>query len=383
MRKLKKIISKIIKPNSFLYRILKKTYHKLSDIKFIITSKLKEFYKKVSIKNIKETNKIIKEFNKVSKNKYVTFYNPTWLGVANSTKGLFKSNVAMEGLYSSYSIKKLAKVIAKSKVEVIVFSQICDGWPELIKEINKENKDKKIKVLWHANNFEVLSTYTWNLNKKVLDLYNKKYIDSFAFVKETMTKFYNASGIKSFKLINNVKSVEEKSLKTQEKEKIIGVYNSHSRELKNIYTQILSVSLMDGYTVDIVPSTDEINSYCEQMDIKYEAVNKFITTDELMKRIQKNEINIYPTFTECAPMFPLESFEHGVPCLIGNNNDYFLSSKELRKYVTVEREDDPIYIKEKIKEVIKNKDKIMKLYREWKKEFDKEVEKEVDEFINN
>ena len=34
-------------------------------------------------------------------------------------------------------------------------------------------------------------------------------------------------------------------------------------------------------------------------------------------------------------------------------------------------------------EVIKNKDKIMKLYREWKKEFDKEVEKEVDEFINN
>ena len=289
----------------------------------------------------------------------------------------------MEGLYSSYSIKKLAKVIAKSKVEVIVFSQICDGWPELIKEINKENKDKKIKVLWHANNFEVLSTYTWNLNKKVLDLYNKKYIDSFAFVKETMTKFYNASGIKSFKLINNVKSVEEKNLKPQEKEKIIGVYNSHSRELKNIYTQILSVSLMDGYTVDIVPSTDEINSYCEQMNIKYEAVNKFITTDELMKRIQKNEINIYPTFTECAPMFPLESFEHGVPCLIGNNNDYFLSSKELRKYVTVEREDDPIYIREKIKEVIKNKDKIMKLYREWKKEFDKEVEKEVDEFINN
>ena len=36
MRKLKKIISKIIKPNSFLYRVLKKTYHKLSDIKFFI-----------------------------------------------------------------------------------------------------------------------------------------------------------------------------------------------------------------------------------------------------------------------------------------------------------------------------------------------------------
>lgn len=381
MKKIKNIVSKYINSNSFLYKVLKKTYHKISDFKFIITRKLKNIYSKFSYKNTKEINKVIKEFNKLN-NKYVTFYNPTWLGVANSTKGLFKYNIAMEGIYSIYGIKKLARVIANSKIKIIVFSQLCDGWPELIEEIHKKNPNKKIKVLWHANNFEVLSTYTWNLNKRVIELYRKNYIDSFAFVKETMTNFYNKSGIKSFRLINNIKSIEnkEKNIKTFKR---IGVYNSHSRELKNIYTQILSVSLMKGYSLDIVPSTEEINKYSELMNIKYESINKFISTEELMDRIKNNEINIYPTFTECAPMFPLESFEHGVPCLIGSNNDYFISSPELRKFVTVEREDDPVYIKNKIIEVIKNKDKVMKLYREWKKSFDREVEKLVEDFINN
>ena len=376
---LKKIVINNVNRDSFLYKLLKSTYHKISDLKFIINKKINKVRRQFSRKEIK----VINIFNNLNKKKYVTFYNPTWLGVANSTKGLFKYNIPMEGIYSIYCIKKLANIIAKSDVKIIVFSQLCDGWPELIEEIYKKNSNKKIKILWHANNFEVLSSFTWELNQKIINLYNKKYVDSFAFVKESMTKFYNKSGIKAFKLINNIKSLDNFNDKSKEKIKRIGVYNSHSRELKNVYTQILSVSLMKGYTIDIVPSTEELSYYCEEMDIKYESINEFIPTEKLMERIQDNEINIYPTFTECAPMFPLESFEHGVPCLIGSNNDYFISSPELRKYVTVEREDDPIYIKEKMIEVIENKEKIMKLYRAWKKSFDKEVEEAVEEFINN
>ena len=46
-------------------------------------------------------------------------------------------------------------------------------------------------------------------------------------------------------------------------------------------------------------------------------------------------------------MFPLESFEMGVPCLLGNNNDYFVGTK-LGEYVILESEDDAEYIKERI-----------------------------------
>ena len=202
-----------------------------------------------------------------------------------------------------------------------------------------------------------------------------------------MTEFYNNLGYNAYYMMNNVKSLdidkEEKNLyKTkQENQSVnIGIYNAHSRELKNIYTQILATTFLKETNIDIVPISKEVKQYLKALDIKYTCIDKFIPTEELMKRIKRNDINIYVTFTECSPMFPMESFEQGVPCLIGNNNDYFLGSK-LRDYVCVNREDDPREIRDKITKVIENKEEVLKLYREWKNNFNNEVKKQVKEFL--
>lgn len=202
-----------------------------------------------------------------------------------------------------------------------------------------------------------------------------------------MTEFYKNLGYNAYYMMNNVKSLdidkEEKNLyKTkQENQSVnIGIYNAHSRELKNIYTQILATTFLKETNIDIVPISKEVKQYLKALDIKYTCIDKFIPTEELMKRIKRNDINIYVTFTECSPMFPMESFEQGVPCLIGNNNDYFLGSK-LRDYVCVNREDDPREIRDKITKVIENKEEVLKLYREWKNNFNVEVNKQVKEFL--
>ncbi len=202
-----------------------------------------------------------------------------------------------------------------------------------------------------------------------------------------MTEFYKNLGYNAYYMMNNVKSLdidkEEKNLyKTkQENQSVnIGIYNAHSRELKNIYTQILATTFLKETNIDIVPISKEVKQYLKALDIKYTCIDKFIPTEELMKRIKRNDINIYVTFTECSPMFPMESFEQGVPCLIGNNNDYFLGSK-LRDYVCVNREDDPREIRDKITKVIENKEEVLKLYREWKNNFNNEVKKQVKEFL--
>ena len=70
----------------------------------------------------------------------------------------------------------------------------------------------------------------------------------------------------------------------------------------------------------------------------------------------------------------------GVPCLLGNNNDYFVGTK-LGEYVILTKEDDAEYIKERILNCIENKDKIMSLYKEWKNDFDVKCNKLVEEFI--
>ena len=161
----------------------------------------------------------------------------------------------------------------------------------------------------------------------------------------------------------------------------IGIYNADSRELKNIYTALSAMKLVPNCVADVVPINEGAKRFTEILNLETTSVDDYIPHDELMKRIQKNDINIYPTFTENAPMFPLESFEMGVPCLLGNNNDYFVGTK-LGEFVILTKEDDSEYIKQRIEYCIENKKEIMHLYAQWKKDFDIKCNKLVQEFIN-
>lgn len=379
MQKIKKFFKSFIKTDSIIYKILSKIYHFLSTLKYKITNgkQIKEQNKKFS-QIAEESIEIIKKYNGKD---YIVFYNPTWLGVAASTKGLFKNIVPLEHVYSKKDVKNIAKTIAENDIKSVIFSQICDGWTSTIETIKKQKPEVKIKVIWHGNCYEYFSDFTWNLNKEVMNLYKQKKIDCFAFVRTTMYEFYKKCGFKSCYLQNNVykknsgKTANNKNDKTK-----IGIYNADTRELKNIYTALSAMKLVPNAVADVVPINDGAKQFAEILKLETTSINDYIPNDELMKRIQKNDINIYPTFTENAPMFPLESFEMGVPCLLGNNNDYFVGT-QLGKYVILEREDDAEYIKNKIMNVLEHKEEVMKLYRQWKKDFDKKCEKLVNEFI--
>lgn len=363
-------------------------YRKFSTLKYQLLVEKRDVTKMTAAYKKKMLNTALKMINETTEDNIV-LYNPTWLGVANSTKGLFTSIVPLEAVKKADREKLISAINKNENIKSVIFSQIVDGWTDLIKELKKSNKDLKLKVIWHANNFEVISDYTWDLNKKVIDLYDEGYITSIAFVKESMAKFYEKKGYNTYNFLNNVridekiKSQPKETPKNFMKEEIkIGVYNAHSRELKNIYTQLLVGTYFENAIVDIVPSSKEVIDYAKKLGIKFTDINRFIPTEELLKRILENDINVYATFTECSPMFPLESFEMGVPCLIGNNNDYFMGSK-LREYVTVNREDDPEEIYNKIVNVLNNKDEVMKLYREWKEQFDKDLVDKVNAFLNS
>ena len=57
-----------------------------------------------------------------------------------------------------------------------------------------------------------------------------------------MTEFYKNLGYNAYYIMNNVKSLEKGDInsinneKENDEEINIGIYNAHSRELKNIYT---------------------------------------------------------------------------------------------------------------------------------------------------
>ena len=94
----------------------------------------------------------------------------------------------------------------------------------------------------------------------------------------------------------------------------------------------------------------------------------------------KRDVVLYVTFSECAPMLPIESLEVGTICIMGHNHHYFQGTK-LHDYLVVEREDDIISIYEKIENALKHKDEIFELYKEWKKQNDAESVQSVQDFL--
>ena len=380
MQKIKNFVKRFIKKDSLIYKIIRKIYHILSTTKYKITNskKIKEQNKHYS----KQVEKAQEELKKYNNKEYIVFYNPTWLGVANSTKGLFENIVPLEQVFGKKNVKKIAKAVVENNIKSVIFSQIVDGWVDVIKLIKDLNTSIKIKVIWHGNCYEFFSDYTWNLNKEIMNLYKQEKVDSLAFVRSTMYEFYKKMGFKCYYLQNNVHLDNiEKIQKEKGQKNKIGIYNADTRELKNIYTALSSMKLVPNAIADVVPINEGAKKFTNILNLETTSIDKYIPTQDLLKRIQENDINIYPTFTENAPMFPLESFEVGVPCLLGNNNDYFLGTK-LGEYVILTKEDDPEYIKEKIINCLEHKEEIINLYKEWKKEFDIKCENLVKEFIN-
>lgn len=381
MQKLKKFVKSLIKRDSLLYNIIKKIYHCLSALKYKIKNN-----KQIKAQNRHYTEQVDKAIEIIKKYKnedYIVLYNPTWLGVAASTKGLFKNIVPLEQVFGKRNIKRISNAIVESNIKSVIFSQIVDGWCDVLEDIKRLNNNITIKVIWHGNCYEFFSDYTWNLNKNIINLYNEKKVDAFAFVRSTMYEFYKKQGFKCFYLQNNVFRDSNNQNKKEHSSNVkIGIYNADTRELKNIYTSLSAVKLIPNSIADIVPINDGAQKFVDILNLETTSLNNYISNDELMERIQENDINIYPTFTENSPMFPLESFEVGIPCILGNNNDYFCGT-ELEKYVVLEKEDDSIYIKEKILSVLNNKDEIMHLYKNWKKDFNVKCDELVKDFIND
>ena len=139
--------------------------------------------------------------------------------------------------------------------------------------------------------------------------------------------------------------------------------------------------MLENAVIDMVPLNEQAKEFANYYGIKIKGIEKPISREELMKRMSGNDVNLYVTFSECAPMLPLESMELGVPCITGNNHHYF-KGRDIEKYIVVNNESDVEEIKEKIIKCMENKEEIIKKYKKFSQENLKESRKNVKEFLN-
>ena len=363
--------------------------HFFSNIKKRVISRTKDFINRKKIwasihfhieKRIK---KLEEKMKKIKDGDYIVIQHPYWIGVGNVGKDNFKYIIEQIEVYTEKEAKKIAEVICKENKRLVIFNGFAMGWDNIAKEIKRINKNVIIKVLWHGSHALLSEDYDWVAFNTIMDLYRAKIIDEFGLVKKSMYDFYKAKGFNVSFIMNSINIENPKKYKKErkDKEKIkIGLYSSGDRWVKNSYNQISAVALIENAVMDAIPINEKTKKMCEIFGIEYTGEEGHLKRDELLERIAGNDINLYVTFTECAPLIPLESLELGVPCITGDNHHYF-ENTELEKYLVVTKEDNIIEIKNKIVYALKNKDKILELYKKWKEDYVKKAKKSIEDFL--
>jgi hypothetical protein len=103
--------------------------------------------------------------------------------------------------------------------------------------------------------------------------------------------------------------------------------------------------------------------------------------DMLYREMRSTAATLYVTISECSPMLPLESLGLGVPCLIGPSSHLFRDHAHLREYLVVSQPLSPGAIAEKLKDVIRQREDVISLYRDYAREEMQFAKRAVDEFV--
>jgi hypothetical protein len=320
------------------------------------------------------------------KTNYIGICHPEWIGVRNATKDLFENEVIeIKEIATEKEARLIAQRIVDAGKEMVCFNAFAYGWDNIARNLKKINSSILIRLVIHGSNALLSEPYDWDVFRMMLQLYDEKVIDQIGFVKKSLYEFYKAKGYNVFFLMNdvNIENKEEYITKAKEKNENklkIGFYASGDRWVKNSYNQISAASLFKDAVVDVLPINFKTETMANLYQVNLQGTTTNVSREEMYKRLANNDINFYVTFTECAPLIPLESLELGTICITGNNHHYFENS-ELEKYLVVNRPDDIMAIYEKANYALEHKDEIMSLYKKWKEDYSKEVKKNRQEFF--
>ncbi len=326
---------------------------------------------KITKKYLEDLNNTLLSLKNIKSNKvkYVAFVNPNWLGVTNATKELFENVIPCSELLRSKDIKKVYNEIIEANIKEVIFSGFCIGWKDLVKKLHQANVI--VKTYYHGSHSQVLEPYGWKRNMEIYELSKKGILDEMATCKASLVNFYKDKGCKIKFLRNRVILPKNLKIKRQNNEKNIlrvGIYAAKTEDFrKNVFSQIASLTQLNKEVIiDMVPINKKAQEFAKKIGIKIEGIDHPVPREELLQHMANCDIVLYTTFSECAPMLPLESFAVGTPCITGNNHHYF-KNEELEKYIVVDNECNLQEISTKIELCLKNKEKILNLYKVWEK----------------
>lgn len=129
---------------------------------------------------------------------------------------------------------------------------------------------------------------------------------------------------------------------------------------KNLVPQILAASQIESAAVHVL--TKPQVRYLDRVPVIEYSVLESQCFQRLLASV---DINLQVTLSECHPMTPLESYLHGVPCLVSATSELFVDDPELAALTVVREHDNPAAIADAIRALLASRDRAVELARTW------------------
>ena len=358
--------------------------------KYIMVQNIKSKFSVKKDAGIDETiaalDKYIEEKSKGNGPDYLIVHNPRWLGVTSATKELFENYLPMQEVFLNSNVDNIVNKIIEVSPKQVIFSAFNYGWDKIATKIRERAPEIKLKSFWHGSHSQVIEDINWGTNLMVINLHKAGIIDVMGTCKESLVNFYKSQGYVTAFLKNTVRltdEVKEKIYKVTKEDNgklKFGLYSASTDWRKNTFNQVMAASSFKNAELEVVPLKYELKKLAYYNELEIVGSESHLKREDLLVQMAKRDVVLYVTFSECAPMLPIEALEAGTICIMGHNHHYFKGSR-LHDLLVVEREDDLIDIENKIRYALEHKEEIFELYKEWKKQNDAESIQSVIDFL--
>lgn len=320
--------------------------------------------------------------------KYILLYGDKkpedYICITNMFKESKLINLGWTEIDYNYNMKIIAEEINKG-VEQIIFLGLEIGWKKLLINIKKQYPNIIIKVI--VNTLDSLLYYDYERNNffDMLELSKEKVIYDIAFLRKSQYETYKKIGYKCSYLRENYQldiTLESQNIEKKNEEINLGIYPLNYTWDKNIFNQLCIAKFIENCNLNYNNLDERMQDFLQTMEIKNTAQKiEKICDKSLIKELRKNDVIVATSFTEYLhPIFFL-SMEMGIPCLIGNNSDFFEEDDKLKQYIVTTSEDNPILNAQMIKRILKEKEEINSLYKIWKEQYNKKAQEKINEFL--
>lgn len=312
----------------------------------------------------------------------VSIQHPNWKGIKSSSSQLFDYHYEIPDNISQEQIEHHAHVLMESSCKAIVLQGFPNSFYHLIEYLHKEKPSLPIYLIYHGNFMHTPEDYSWWAFKSIIELAKAKKIKKVGFVKQGMAEVIANQGIDTAFVLNYYKIIPQGPSVPQDKGKVnIGIWTNGSTWQKSPYAMIAACSMIKKAKLFGSGFNQRSVELALLLGIDYNINFESIPHQELLKKMSQMHINLYVTFSECAPMLPLESLSVGVPCLIGPNNHYFQGNDYLHNKLVVQYPDKSFEIYKKAVEAIDERTKIIQEYIKYANVYNEEAKQSVLNFI--